>query len=399
MKKHTAVWLVTVACLALWGAPAASGVEKKTGVAGDIAADPDGTETFTNQSQTAQLVADFNPVKFFLTGDTQYADGDPGDYDCALSGETEGNDCGSFDNNENTGGQAWGTLDDADTSLVEAVGNHEYFKDSNAGQNDCCDSAPGFRTYFNREASETGHGPTGWDNALYYYTTVNTGATDDADWRIYVIDSMVCDQDLSECQNNDSDPTSQYEQLQADILNDPYRTDPDGAGSLEARDCVAAIWHHSRFSNEDSHGDESSMRDIYDLLDDYAGADLILAGHSHNYEKFPRQDADGNLGSNAPRPFIVGTGGTSTRGFDIDQNVDDVWDHHSTGYTSLTTTRADAQVQDNGILKIWMRPSQFDTQFVEEDNGTRLDPDSLDVDALGQGGTAWDYSCSNDPST
>ena len=40
-----------------------------------------------------------------------------------------------------------------------------------------------------------------------------------------------------------------------------------------------------------------------------AGADLVLSGHRHVYERFPRQDSAGHLDPSGVRQFIVGTGG------------------------------------------------------------------------------------------
>ena len=50
------------------------------------------------------------------------------------------------------------------------------------------------------------------------------------------------------------------------------------------------------------------MRDIYRLLHD-EGADVVLTGHAHFYERFARQDADGNTRDDGVRQFVVGTGG------------------------------------------------------------------------------------------
>ena len=62
---------------------------------------------------------------------------------------------------------------------------------------------------------------------------------------------------------------------------------------LEASEasCTAAYWHHPLFSSGD-HGGDDSMRDIFATLYEY-GAEIVLTGHDHNYERFAPQDPTG----------------------------------------------------------------------------------------------------------
>jgi hypothetical protein len=51
------------------------------------------------------------------------------------------------------------------------------------------------------------------------------------------------------------------------------------------------------------------MRDFWSLLYD-AGAEIVLSGHDHDYERFGLQDADGGADPvRGLRQFVVGTGG------------------------------------------------------------------------------------------
>ena len=50
------------------------------------------------------------------------------------------------------------------------------------------------------------------------------------------------------------------------------------------------------------------MREALEILQ-AAGADLILNGHDHHYERFAHLAADGKPDARAPREFVVGTGG------------------------------------------------------------------------------------------
>ncbi len=57
------------------------------------------------------------------------------------------------------------------------------------------------------------------------------------------------------------------------------------------------------------------MADFWQILYD-AGADVVLSGHDHNYERFAPQDPNGVLDLQfGLRQFVVGTGGTSLSDF------------------------------------------------------------------------------------
>jgi len=85
-----------------------------------------------------------------------------------------------------------------------------------------------------------------------------------------------------------------------------------GVGSLQERwlradlaasgaRCTLAYWHHPRYSSG-LHGDDPRTAALWaDLV--AAGAELVLSGHDHDYERFaPRQGI---------RELVVGTGGKS----------------------------------------------------------------------------------------
>ena len=79
--------------------------------------------------------------------------------------------------------------------------------------------------------------------------------------------------------------------------------------------CTLAIWHQPRFSSGDEHGNDPSVAPFWDAL--YAaGADLVVNGHDHDYERFAPQDPDGDRDrERGIREFVVGTGGGELRGF------------------------------------------------------------------------------------
>jgi len=73
--------------------------------------------------------------------------------------------------------------------------------------------------------------------------------------------------------------------------------------------CTLAYWHHPLYSSG-MHGSYSHMRAAWQLLQ-RAGAEMVLSGHDHTYERFAPQDAEGRLDrARGIRQFVVGTGGS-----------------------------------------------------------------------------------------
>ncbi len=123
-------------------------------------------------------------------------------------------------------------------------------------------------------------------------------------------------------------------------------------------DCTLAYWHHPRFSSG-FHGNDPTTAAFWEAL--YAdGADLILAGHEHSYERFapqsPSAEHDPTFGI---RQFVVGTGGVPLRGFG----------------SALDTS----QVRDSsalGVLKLVLHSSGYDWEFLAEAGKTFQDTGS-----------------------
>jgi hypothetical protein len=129
------------------------------------------------------------------------------------------------------------------------------------------------------------------------------------------------------------------------------RTSPQGrwlAEDLAANPtaCTLAYWHHPRFSSSENHGSSTLMRDLWAVLMEN-GADVVLSGHDHNYERFGPQDADGNATPIGLRSFVVGTGGRSHYGFDDPESNSEV--RNGTAY---------------GLLELTLRPVSYDWRFV-----------------------------------
>jgi calcineurin-like phosphoesterase family protein len=89
--------------------------------------------------------------------------------------------------------------------------------------------------------------------------------------------------------------SAQEQWLRADLAAHPAR-------------CTLAYWHRPRFSSA-RHGNNAGMQPLWQALFD-AGADVVLVGHDHVYERFAPQRPDGTPdAARGLRQFTVGTGG------------------------------------------------------------------------------------------
>lgn len=168
---------------------------------------------------------------------------------------------GSLDQYRDCYEPSWGAFRDRTRPVP---GNHEYRTRG----------AAGYFEYFGAAAGEAGKG---------WY------AFDLGQWRIYMLNSN--------CKNVGCDASSeQVRWLKADLAANP-------------RTCVAGVWHHPRFSSG-RHGNHGEVAPFWDVLHE-AGADVILNGHEHSYERLRPQDPDAHPDARGIRTFVVGTGGKS----------------------------------------------------------------------------------------
>ena len=84
--------------------------------------------------------------------------------------------------------------------------------------------------------------------------------------------------------------------------------------SSSNRRCTVAIIHRPLFSSGE-HGDNPDTRGIWNILYEF-GAEIVVTGHDHGYERFAPQAPDGRVDAlRGIREFVVGTGGSGTRRF------------------------------------------------------------------------------------
>jgi hypothetical protein len=118
------------------------------------------------------------------------------------------------------------------------------------------------------------------------------------------------------------------------------------------RRCILAYWHHPRFSSDVTHGNNAAMGPLWTRL--YAaGADVVLVGHAHTYERFAPQTPTAVADPAGIRQFIVGTGGKAL---------------HSFG-----TVRANSEVRLGGlfgVLRMTLHPTSYEWRLQGEDGAT-----------------------------
>lgn len=158
---------------------------------------------------------------------------------------------------------AWGGLLDR---THPALGNHDVEADDGAA----------YHAYFGHRAGAPG--------AAWYSYEVG-------DWHIVVLDSNC---ELIGC----GPGSAQHEWLVADLA------------TTDAL-CTLAYQHHPRFSSG-MHGDYPPVAPLWEVLHD-AGAELMLVGHDHMYERFAAQTPEGLASPDGIRQFTVGTGGREIR--------------------------------------------------------------------------------------
>ncbi len=193
----------------------------------------------------------------------------------------------------------WGRFIDRTFAIP---GNHDYEK---GGDNNYFD-------YFGPKASPAGAGP---DRSGYYRLDQNG-------WTVFALNSNI---DASA-----ASPQGQW--LKKELAT--------------ASPCVAAAWHHTRFTSA-AGGDNATMSQLWDMLD-LAKADVVLQGHEHHYERFaPMTAAGAVVAGSGLRSFVVGTGGAEIYGF------------------AGTRAGSERQVQAYGVMRLSLSAGKAAWRFTD----------------------------------
>lgn len=114
--------------------------------------------------------------------------------------------------------------------------------------------------------------------------------------------------------------------------------------------CTLAYWHHARHSSG-RHGDDARTEPLWRALA-AAGADVVLSGHDHDYERFGPIEGI--------RSFVVGTGGRSL-------------------YEFIRPSGPQSEIRANdsyGLLMLTLRDAAFDWRFVPAPGSAFVDAGS-----------------------
>ncbi len=198
-------------------------------------------------------------------------------------------------------GPTWGRHLDR---IYPVPGNHEY---GTGG-------AAGYFTYFGDRATPL---EPGCRKGCGGYYSFNYGG-----WHIVALNSEI-----------PSDPGAPQEQwLRADLAANPSV-------------CTLAYWHRPRFSS--GYHLSGGGPGLWNALYDY-GADVVLSGHDHDYERFAPQNPSGQLEhERGIRQFVVGTGGTDLRDYKFIQPNSEVRNSETWG-----------------LLKFTLHPDSYDWEFL-----------------------------------
>jgi hypothetical protein len=195
-----------------------------------------------------------------------------------------------------------------------APGNHEYFSTP--------DAAPYFN-YFGARAGPRGVG----------YYSYDLGA-----WHVVVLNSECAA--VGGC--GTGSPQARW--LRSDLAAHPVA-------------CTVAYWHTPRFSSGTQYGTDAGYQPFWQALYDF-GADVVMVGHEHVYERFAPQTPSGAADpAFGIRQFTVGTGGEGHYGF-------------------RQALAPNSQVRNSttfGVLELTLHTSSYTWQFVPQAGATFTD--------------------------
>jgi acid phosphatase type 7 len=277
--------------------------------AGDVACRAGLPETATTcrQARTADLVESLDPDAVAVLGDAQ-----------EKYGELEAFQ-GVYD-------PTWGRFK---AITHPAIGNHEYEGDPER------DEAPGYFAYFGSAAGDPSRGYYRWELGGWTMFVLNSGAI------------RYTRAGAGAALPNDCWPVScakgseQERWLRRELAD------------LPSDSCALAYWHHPRFSSGfgGSHQPYRETGPLFRALHDH-GAELVLSGHAHNYERFESVTPAGKRERGGITQFVVGTGGT---GLHVDH-----------GPPLTNTLRTDRF----GVLELVLDRAGWSSRLVAEDGSS-----------------------------
>ncbi len=147
----------------------------------------------------------------------------------------------------------------------------------------------------------------------------------------------------SECSKVNCGPNSdQYAFVEAQLEAEPDK-------------CRLVVWHKPRFTSSSNYDGLQNMSDLYELLYEH-GADILVVGNSHHYERFEPLGPNGEPDDKGIANFTVGTGGAP--------------------YTDFGEPLPGSVVRDNetrGFVKFSLGDGEYSWEFLSVDEGPLQD--------------------------
>jgi hypothetical protein len=223
-------------------------------------------------------------------------------------------DCGS------SGDEATAMLLDGIQGTVFTAGDNAYDDGTAANFSQCYEPSWGRHKARTRSApgNHDYHTPGAADYYAYYAANAGEAGKgyysyDLGDWHIVSLNSNV----------SMSSGSAQEAWLRADL-------------AATTRPCTLAYWHHARFSSSSNHGNQGQTAPLWDALYD-AGAEIVVSGHDHTYERFAPQTPTGAADPvRGIREFVVGTGGAGHYGFGVPEPNSESRNNDTFGVLKLT---------------------------------------------------------------
>jgi hypothetical protein len=229
--------------------------------------------------------------------------------------------CGGYRAFQRSYDPTWGRVKDL---THPTPGDHDYIIHSNPDATDCSDEADaaGYYRYFGHAALDP--------NTQKSWYSFDVTTTDGTAWHVISLNAAC------EFVGGCGAGSPQETWLREDLAANPAT-------------CTLAYWYAPRFSSG-RHGSDPQYtafwQDLYD-----AGAEVVLNGHDHDYERFAPQTPDQEVAPEGIREFVVGTGGV--------------------GHEAMRPHRREinsvvANDRTFGVLQLELRPTSYRWRFSPE---------------------------------
>jgi hypothetical protein len=291
------------------------------------AVDAAGTGDPSPASRTWTVQAASGDPTLLAAGDVAYCPGDPSASGAAQTAQLLGQHPGATIAVLGDGQYDTGTLAAYQSCYDKTWGAYRNRTRPAAGAHDYMSATPNGEGYFAYWGSTAGTAGQGW----YSY--------DLGSWHVVVLNAPLCEYT---CPSNDP----QVQWLKSDLAAHPAQ-------------CTLAYFAYPLFTSGTEDGPTPTMKAFWTELYN-AGADIVVNGHEHLYERFAPQTPNGALDTKRGiREFVAGTGGR--------------------GVYPFGKPAANSEVRYNGsfgVLQLTLHANGYDWSFLPVPGSTFTDSGS-----------------------